>query len=324
MPDQDGTTTNLAERLISEHRPTFDAAWQELLKTLIPRIKRRVARRLRSAPVRIQERADDIESETIFQLVESLRRSSPTISVERFAIGIADNLCRRALDKGRDRDSRSPRSTTDVPGDIPAPNRPPLAEVERESNEPTGSVVFRSRDLRRMFRAGLTAFRDAQEQASLLPRPKSDVQAPILQFLAIDLAMQGRGKAADLISATDLQPHTVSRLRESAINALQDALAPLAMTQTSSVADPNLELTWSHLGPGSPMSDHWAECSVGCIHVDSPFSDAAESHSGDFRKLQMAHEAFCPDCSPISAPSSSEIEEWRNLAEESLARSTFT
>ena len=84
-----------------------------------------------------------------------------------------------------------------------------------------------------MFRKGLFDFRKAQEQASLLPRPKSDVQAPILQFLAIDLAMQGRGKPSDLISAADLKPHTVSRLRESAIKALQDALAPAAMTHAS-------------------------------------------------------------------------------------------
>ncbi|MDB4775579.1 hypothetical protein OAG62_00495 [bacterium] len=99
MTGQDEPAKTQTERLISEYRPTFDAAWEELLKTLIPRMKRRIGRRLRNAPVRIQERADDIESGTIERLIEHLRRSTPAMSVERYAIGIADNLCRQALDK---------------------------------------------------------------------------------------------------------------------------------------------------------------------------------------------------------------------------------
>ena len=309
MTDQDGTTTNLAERLISEHTKTRDAAWAELLSTLIPRIERRIGHRLRTAPPQIRQRLDDLRSQTMELLVESLCQSKPVMSVERFALGIADNLCRRALDKRRDREEGRGGEEYSEEENLPA------------GKTPTASTVLQARELRKAIRTGLNDFRVTLEKSSALPRPSSHVKAPVLQFLAIDLAMQGQGKPASLIAATKLNSHTATRLRESAIKALGVAMNSVIHGHGSSTLRTGFELDWQRLCPGEPLADHWAEWSIGCALVDPPFVLAHTSHREDVGAYEKAHQAGCVDCQPFKPASPSEIQDWQNLAEESLARS---
>lgn len=309
MNEQDDTSKDLAERLVSGHTQIREAAWTELLSTLIPRIERRIRHRLHAAPPRIRQRLDDIRSQTLELLIESLCQSKPVMSVERFALGIADNLCRRALDKDRDREHGRGGSEPGQENDLPA------------LNNPTASIVLQARELRRALRSGLNDFRTTLEKDSTLPRPSSSVRAPVLQLLAIDLAAQGQGKPASLIAATRLEAHTITRLRTAAIEALSEAIRPIIHSHASSALGTTLELAWSDLSPGKPIADHWAEWSIGCAHIDPPFSNAHDSHREDLEAYEQAHVAICRDCQPLQEASSAEIQDWLNLAEESLARS---
>ncbi len=309
MADEIDDTGAMVDSLRSGDPDVREAAWNELLKTLIPRIERRIGRRLQNAPQKVRQRLDDIKSETLQLLVDSLHQLKPVMSVERYTLGIADNLCRRALDAGRDREQGEGGSRADGPADMAT------------SLEPTGSMVLRARELRRAIRSGLQGFRTTAEEASLLPRSDAHVQSPILRFLAIDLAIQGRGRPGDLIAATDLPAHTVTRLRNAALQDLQDAIEPLVKHHASSVTSFRFEIRWADLSPGCPVSDHWTAWSIGCTQLDPPFSDRHVSHNPDFAVLKEVHEANCLDCGPLPEADPAQIEDWRKMAEGSIARS---
>lgn len=308
MPDSEEPRSDLAQRLVSEDARVREPAWDELLGTLIPRIERRVGHKLASAPPRVRQGLEDIKSKTLEVLVESLCRSKPVISVERFALGIADNLCRRALDQSRDREQGRGGEGYEQ-------------DAIRSNKSPTGSTFLQAKEIRNVIRRGLTRFRNELETTAKEARPGLRTKAPVLQFMAVDMAMQGQGKPGHLITATGFEAHTITRLRDAAIRALAESIGPVPSGFSSTVGDADLDLAWSDLGDGTPLADHWSEYSIGCCNLEPPFERSHPSHREDLEKYAEVHTKLCLDCQPLSEPTLTEIESWKSLAEESLARS---
>lgn len=302
------TEATLHKDLMSLDIRRREAAWETLLTTLVPRIERRLSWKLRNAPPYVRQSLDDIRNEVMSTLVEKLMKATPIIKIERFALGIADNMCRRALDVSRDRE-RGLGGEDGGPLDTPSPD----STVRR--------TVMAS-NVRKAVRPAITCFRNSLETMAVEPRTGGPIKAPVLLFHAMDLAMTGHDRPADLKTAAGLTSTETTRVRAASLDALADQLDSQLRPHAAPSSTVESELSWDDLQPGTLLPDIWFELSTGCVDLDPPFLQAHPTHEEDLRAYQRCHRARCPECGvPIEPADEETLAAWAEAAERSLTRS---
>lgn len=305
----------LIARLMSANTQEREEAWDSLLRTLVPRVERRVTDRLRHAPEFVRQQMEDIATGVMAKLVEKLGIGVPVMSVERFALGIADKLCLQALDVSRDRERGRGGEPADTAG-----SADPIAQ--KSGNELTGSRTVLATSVRGAVRPGLIDFRVRLEKDAREPRTGGAASSPVLQFHAVDLVMQGLVAPKDLKEATGISAVDATRARDRAIKALSACVEPHLRPEAAVSSTAVFELGWDQLRPGELMPSLWKQLSIGCVELDTPFKDAHHDHYAMLRAFHESHRSQCRDCgSPFEEPSAATLQTWKDAAERSLTHS---